>query len=181
MSASLAFPRLPPSRAEIYHEAGHAVWHWHRRWRFRYVTLRPRIPGHAAHLVGYRKPSTEAGYLSEMGQRAAGPIAERQFADRPMLTGDQLRQLLGQVIEGSFRDPDLARFIEMGKALDRVVDPKGGKGLENWIEIWRCVQEKLTGDLWPAVAAVACVLEGARSLQCLEAFEIAAAARGSAS
>jgi hypothetical protein len=174
-------PYFPPGRGQIHYEAGHAVAFWHHGWRFRYVTLRPRAAGHAAHLVvgWHRRIADEAGYLAAMQTAAAGQIAERRFHGQEARTEWGLRRDINDAVTTGFGDHDIREFVRMGACMDDEIltgAPEHEKGPERWIGIWRDAERKITGDLWPAVAAVACMLEARRCLTCREVYAIADAA-----
>ena len=156
---------------------------WATGKRFRYVTIRPSTAGHIGHLVPYnlhrdQDLNTVAECHDEMERSAAGHIARRRFSSGEPYTDGQLASMFARALDG-FGDQDQIRFAaRIGAGMDdefyRDV-PQERKGPRSWIPVWRDAEAKLIAR-WPAVKAVACLLEARRTLSGRDVFEIAAAA-----
>jgi hypothetical protein len=162
------------------HEAGHAVAYWHHGLSFRYVTMRPRQPGVVAGVRTYpRVNDTPAKLIACMGIAAAGRIAQFHcFSSIPRDDAAllaQFAQAAAMKSPASYWDADIRQFVDAGKALDG--HGCGPTGPDGWLHIWRGAEEKITGDLWPAVEAVGSkLMVSTHRLTYGEVAEIAAAA-----
>jgi hypothetical protein len=143
------------------HEAGHAVAYWSHGWHFRYVTMRPRAENALAGVRIYRERvcDTPAKLVTGMECAAAGRIA--QFHMSGDAASDQLLRMEFTRIAGppfleTYDDVDMRQFVGCALALDwHGVRPTGPDG---WLEIWHNAESKISGELWPAVIAVAAEL-----------------------
>lgn len=179
-------PRLhQPSTA--YHEAGHAVLLWHYGIHFRYVTLRPRNPGHAGHVYTGRRRNLDglADLEKEMHVCAAGQLAQ-DWIFRMNRTSPSDSDILNRLARAAdhpdspWLDDDTRNFVLMGAELDAVAlaaDSAVAAGAAGWLRIWREAETLVHGELWPAVYAVAWeMVVSSRALTFADIAEIAAAA-----
>lgn len=163
------------------HEAGHAVAYWSHGWRFRYVTMRPRVEGvHACvRMYGPRACDTPAKLMTSMECAAAGRIAQFQMssdAANDQFLRMEFTRIAGPPFLETYRDVDMRQFVGCGRVLDGyAVQPVGPDG---WLEIWHSAESKIK-ELWPAVMAVAGELTiSPRRLSYADVSAIASAALG---
>jgi len=158
-------PQLQCWQPYAYHEAGHAIAHWHHRRAFRYVTMHPRDPAFNGLVRGYGRPVHDrAGYIMAMDIAAAGDIAQRRYL--PFYRPEDDAVLLRRFGRGAAGDPymthDMIEFTRMGGHLDELMleaDPGSPTGPETWLPVWRSTEDLITGELlWAAIMAVAEVL-----------------------
>jgi len=159
------------------------VMHWITGRRFRYVTIDPRKSGYVGYVVPYnlggsRRLNTEQECRDEMARAAAGYIADNYFSHRPPVADHLLEVMFSQNSNAYRNDQDLAKFTFVGTAMDQelLVDIlPGQKGPRSWIPIWREAEAKLL-EVWPAVKAIATMLEYRRTIKGPEVFAMADAA-----
>lgn len=178
-------PRLlDPSHA--YHEAGHAVVFCHYGIRFRYVTLRPRLPGNAGHVyVGRRRILRTIDEIENMMQAtAAGTIAEQWIFRLRRVPATEESLLRG--LTAAAADPaspwlaeDTRNFVRLGAGRDDdllATSPDALTGPEAWLAVWR-EAERVVMELWPAVYATAWeMVFSSRALTYAEVAEISGTA-----
>jgi hypothetical protein len=140
------------------HEAGHAVAYWSHGWSFRYVTMRPRAQNVLAGVRMHRArvSDTPAKLMTTMECSAAGRIAQFMMSSdvaSDRLLRQELERVAGPPFLGTYPDVDMRQFVGAGIELDwHNVWPTGPDG---WLQIWHAIDAKITGELWPAVMAVA--------------------------
>lgn len=148
----------PGLQEAVKHEAGHAVAYWCHGWHFRYVTMRPRAENVIAGVRMYRERvcDTPAKLVTSMECAAAGRIAQFHMsgdtASHQLLRNEFMR-VSGPPFLETYADVDMRQFVKAGTALDyHGVWPAGPDG---WLKIWHNAESNITGELWPAVIAVA--------------------------
>lgn len=152
-----------------YHEAAHAVAYWWIGRPFRYVTIRSRF--HIGNVVPYYR---QIDKIDRAVIAAAGPIAEyhyvKDLSDRFPKAGN-----LGSDDNVLASISEAVEIRELGDDMpDDAADFGTLISQNSWLVLWHYAKDHITGDLWPAVDAVAqALLASPRRLSYREVSAIA--------